>query len=92
MVTGYFNFDPRDPIYLDHFPGSPVVPGSLIIHAFIKALGEIDEGKSKRQVTNFRFKRFISPGRYVYCIEPKPDGRMACSLLDNGQTVVTGVL
>jgi 3-hydroxymyristoyl/3-hydroxydecanoyl-(acyl carrier protein) dehydratase len=34
---GNFFFDPDDGIYRTHFPGYPVVPGSLIVHAFLKA-------------------------------------------------------
>ncbi|MBU4420644.1 MAG: hypothetical protein KKH84_06520, partial [Proteobacteria bacterium] len=39
-IKGTFYFDPSDRIYAEHFPGNPVVPGSLIIHAFLKALKE----------------------------------------------------
>ena len=28
--SGTFVFDPRDPVFDEHFPGNPVVPGSLI--------------------------------------------------------------
>ncbi len=89
---GYFFFDPDDPIYRDHFPGHPVVPGSLIVHAFIEALDPLDQNPGTWSVTDFRFKRFIPPGRYAYCIEPKTDGRMACFLYDDGKAVVTGIL
>jgi 3-hydroxyacyl-[acyl-carrier-protein] dehydratase len=89
---GHFYFDPDDPIYKDHFPGRPVVPGSLIVHAFIEALYASERGWRPRFVTHFRFKRFLPPGRYGFCIEPKSDGRMACSLYDKEKLVVTGVL
>lgn len=92
MRKGHFNFDPHDPIYRDHFPGRPVVPGSLIIHAFVQALGGGGAKSPWAKVANFRFKQFISPGRYAYRIEPKSDGRLACTLFDNDKAVVTGTL
>jgi 3-hydroxyacyl-[acyl-carrier-protein] dehydratase len=89
---GYFYFDPEDPIFQDHFPGYPAVPGSLIIHAFTKALAAADQRPESRRVSDFRFTRFIPPGRYAYCIEPRSDGRMACFLYAEGKAVVTGIL
>jgi 3-hydroxyacyl-[acyl-carrier-protein] dehydratase len=89
---GHFYFDPNDPIYQDHFPGHPVVPGSLIVHAFIEALYASGGGPRPRSITHFRFKRFLPPGRYGFSIKPKSDGRMACSLYDKEKAVVTGVL
>lgn len=92
MTTGYFHFDPDDPIYRDHFPGRPVVPGSLIIHSFIEVVGRFMDGQTPHTATRFRFKRFISPGRYGFRIQRRSDGRMACLLFDNDETVVTGTL
>jgi 3-hydroxyacyl-[acyl-carrier-protein] dehydratase len=89
---GHFYFDPDDPIYREHFPGHPVVPGSLIVHAFVMAIGRSYGEETSHPVTNFRFKRFVSPGCYAYRIEPKSNGRMACFLYDEEKTVVTGTL
>jgi 3-hydroxyacyl-[acyl-carrier-protein] dehydratase len=92
MKTGYFYFDPEDPIYRDHFPGFPVVPGSLIIHAFIKAVGRLMEEERPCTPTGFRFKRFISPGQYAFRIQSRSDGRMSCLLFDRNDAVVEGTL
>lgn len=90
LYEGAFHFDPDDPIYQDHFPGNPVVPGSLIIHAFVTAASGMDWDVMPKGIRNFRFKRFVPPGRYAYRMRRKDDGCIACMLLDEQTTVVTG--
>ena len=41
VKEGIFHFDPDDPIYRDHFPGYPVVPGSLVVQAFLDLAGDV---------------------------------------------------
>jgi 3-hydroxyacyl-[acyl-carrier-protein] dehydratase len=89
---GYFYFDPEDPIYADHFPGRPVVPGSLIIDAFVTAARPAKARLEECLIENFRFRQFISPGRYAFRMERKADGRTQCCLYDQGKVVVTGTL
>ena len=91
---GHFYFDPHDPIYEEHFPGAAVVPGSLIIDAFIQAAA----GRRNAcptftiRIDNFRFKRFITPGKYAFSIQSRPDGRLACTLFDGASAAVSGTL
>jgi len=89
---GHFYFDPEDPIYTDHFPGRPVVPGSLIIDAFLTAAQSARERLEQCLIENFRFRQFICPGRYAFRMERKADGRTQCRLYDQGKVVVTGIL
>lgn len=91
---GHFYFDPHDPIYKDHFPGHPVVPGSLIVSAFLEA-AQTHEGRTMTTVQNFRFRRFISPGRYAYRIEQCKTGdtaHLVCTLYDEQTRVATGTM
>jgi 3-hydroxyacyl-[acyl-carrier-protein] dehydratase len=93
IIRGEFYFDPQDFIYPDHFPGNPVVPGSLIIDAFIGVVQPVTEKHGMRwSVKNFRFRNFISPGRYAFRVARKHDGAMQCALYDVDHTVATGVL
>jgi 3-hydroxyacyl-[acyl-carrier-protein] dehydratase len=93
IITGEFYFDPDDLIYADHFPGHPVVPGSLIIDAFMTAAGSVLKERWRTiSVENFRFRHFIAPGRYTFCVTSKTDGSMQCVLYDDGRTAVTGLL
>jgi len=94
-IKGTFYFDPSDKIYAEHFPGNPVVPGSLIIHAFLKALKENAINEDHHIIENFRFKEFISPGEYNFDIEICKD-QMKCRLFrsssDAMKPVVTGII
>jgi len=84
---GSFFFDPKDSIYKDHFPGLPVVPGSLIIEAFLKVIEQ--EEIHPMAIKRFRFKTFISPGSYTYKLVINA-GVIDCYLLRNGQKLATG--
>lgn len=88
-LTGLFFFDPADKIYAEHFPGNPVVPGSIIINAFIKALAKHKIESSNYTVKNFRFKKFISPGEYRYTISTG-SSKNSCRLFHNDKAAVTG--
>lgn len=93
---GRFYFDPKDPIYEDHFPGRPVVPGSLIVHAFITAASSLTGALKTGGVENFRFKQFVTPGSYSYRLDLRETGNGApawfCRLLDGDRELVSGVL
>ncbi len=86
---GTFNFDPEDRIYRDHFPGRAVVPGSLIVQAFLEAAKSA--GFPSAEVENFRFKEFVAPGAYAFSIEERDRG-LSCRLYREGKTVAAGRL
>ena len=91
-VTGTFYFDPDDCIYADHFPGRPVVPGSLIIHAFLEEAKKCGELVGSRcQVEKFGFKEFVAPGAYLFSIETGAES-LICKLYHEGRTIVAGFL
>lgn len=94
-IDGEFYFDPADKIYADHFPGNPVVPGSLITHAFLEA-GKKAGLKGKRLIIEgFKFREFVPPGRYSFSIEAHSN-RMKCRLYpkpsEPHRTLVTGTI
>lgn len=88
-ISGTFLFDPADKIYLEHFPGNPVVPGSLIIDAFVQALFKNHIYLKNYTINNFRFKKFISPGEYSFNIT-KTSSVFSCKLLNNEKVAVSG--
>jgi 3-hydroxyacyl-[acyl-carrier-protein] dehydratase len=90
--SGTFVFDSRDPVFAEHFPGQPVVPGSLIVQAFFQAVQAFDIGGAYRRVERFRFKRFIQPGQYTFLLDQTQDGCLNCTLKAGRATVATGRL
>ncbi len=89
-LTGAVLFDPEDGIYTDHFPGNPVVPGTLIIKAFLQAAERL-EIKRPSSVENVRFLKFIPPGEYRFRVKHLDD-RVACELFDRDNTLATGTV
>ena len=89
QIKGTFYFDPADRIYEDHFPGTPVIPGSLIVHAFLEAGRKLGFAADRCTIENFRFREFVSPGEYSFDIQLLPD-RLKCRLYQGDKTLVTG--
>lgn len=86
---GWFYFEPDDPIYAGHFPGAAVVPGTLIIEAFLARIEQM--GIAATGLNRFRFKSFATPGLYVYEVVVA-DRRVRCRLLQEGREVAEGTI
>ena len=91
ILEGVFYFHPDDGIYQDHFPGYPVVPGSLIVHAFLEAAADAGFLPDHLAIENFRFREFLSPGHYAFRIQLDED-RLKCLLYRGEKKLVSGVL
>lgn len=90
-VTGNICFDNKDQIYNDHFPGSPIVPGSLILWAFKQALEKSETEINTFHLEHVRFMHFISPGTYSYTIH-KNDDVYNFALYNNSRTIAKGII
>jgi 3-hydroxyacyl-[acyl-carrier-protein] dehydratase len=90
--SGTFVFDSRDPVFAEHFPGNPVVPGTLIVQAFLEAARKFGLSGEYRRVERFRFKRFVRPGEYRFLMEPVEEGYLKCTLKEGRAAVATGRL
>jgi len=90
-VKGIFFFDPEDRIYWSHFPGRPVVPGSVVLHAFLDILQREGIFSGKIGIEKFRFHDFISPGYRPFSVTI--EGSLAfCALYDGEKLAATGRL
>lgn len=90
MIKGTISFNPNNKLFKEHFPGNPIVPGSLIINEFYKvALKHKLNIKQPFEITNFKFKGFLKPGKYQYVLEKKNKG-VWCTLFDNSTQCTSG--
>ena len=92
-IKGIFFFDPSDRIYADHFPGKPVVPGSVIVNAFMDVGKESGFSDDQCIIKDFRFREFVTPGEHAFSIVYQSD-QLKCRLFQSrseaSKTVVTG--
>lgn len=94
-IKGIFFFDPCDRIYEEHFPGNSVVPGSVIVNAFLEAGKEAGIDDEQHIIKDFRFRGFVTPGEHAFSLHIHSD-QMKCRLFQNGsdasKTLVTGTI
>lgn len=94
-IKGIFFFDPCDMIYTDHFPGHPVVPGSVIVNAFLQAGKKAGPSGDQYVIRDFRFMGFVAPGEHAFRMEFRLD-QWTCRLFqdssDLSKTLVTGTI
>lgn len=89
MISGTICFDPSDPVYRVHFPGNPVVPGSLVVEAFKRVLISSGISPENTIVRKFRFRSFLKPGDYTYQIIEE-GSVFKCTLFEDAKRIVTG--
>jgi 3-hydroxymyristoyl/3-hydroxydecanoyl-(acyl carrier protein) dehydratase len=90
-IQGEFYFDPNDPIFLVHFPSFPVVPGSLIIDSFLKAIKKNIILPRNITIQSFKFIHFATPGKARYEIKFS-DTQTRCFLYQNQTLIAKGLI
>ncbi len=73
------SFDPDDACFNGHFPGNPVVPGTLIMGLCLEVVRARLGNAGPLTVRRFSFARFAAPGAYELRIEDR-GGEFACTL------------
>jgi len=82
------------PAFDGHFPGTPVLPGVVLLDETIRAI-ELAGGGAARcwRVSSVKFLRAVGPGEPLTLEhEPFAGGSIRFSLLSAGQAVATGAL
>jgi len=73
------SFDPADACFNEHFPGNPVVPGSLIAGLCMQVISQHRHISRPLCVHRFSFSHFASPGTYALGIEERGEAYL-CTL------------
>ena len=82
------------PAFDGHFPGTPVLPGVVLLDETIHAM-DLEGGGPPRcwRVASVKFLRAVGPGEPLMLEhEPLPSGTIRFTLLSAGQAVATGAL
>jgi 3-hydroxyacyl-[acyl-carrier-protein] dehydratase len=91
IIQGSFYFDPNDPVFQVHFPSFAVVPGSLIIDAFLKAIKKNGPLSNNITIQSFKFIQFAKPGNATYEIKIS-NSQTRCVLFQNQKMIAKGLI
>lgn len=73
-------FAPDDACFHEHFPDSPVLPGSFVTALSLQAVREDFGQTGTPTIERFTFRRFATPGAYELRIEARANA-FSCRLL-----------
>lgn len=62
-ASGEVTFDMRDPMFVGHFPGNPIVPGVILTEALAQVAGLAGSSKKGFLLSAIRAMKFPSPAR-----------------------------
>lgn len=86
-MEGRVRFDGAHPLFADHFPGAPVVPGTLVARFFCAACAALAPEQRVTGLKRFRFRHFVAPGEYAWSIRLE-EGAARCALRDAEGTLL----
>lgn len=85
------SFSPQDNCFQGHFPGNPVVPGSLILGLCLQAVLQFYAPQQRLQVKKFSFLKFVRPQTYTLSIVSQKN-IFSCVLAQDGLFFARGVI
>lgn len=96
FIRAAATFDAEDPIFRDHFPGCPVVPGSLLLEVMAQAGGWLIFESAQRKIfpilcmsDRTKFRRPVAPGQRL-TIESRVESWQANNFCLSAQVVFEG--
>ncbi len=89
-----FTIDARHPALAGHFPGSPVLPGVVLLDEMVRAVEQAQGGAAARwTVGAAKFLKPVQPGETLTLeYEPLPNGSIRFAVSSAGRAVAAGVL
>jgi predicted LPLAT superfamily acyltransferase len=93
-TTTTFTIDPRHPALAGHFPGSPILPGVVLLDETVRTLEHASGGASQHwTVSAAKFLKPVKPGETLTLeCEPRPNGSVRFTVSSAGYAVASGVL
>ncbi len=90
--AGTLTFPPDLPLFAEHFPGAPCVPGSLVVEALRLEAKRHFPTLRVTEASRFRFRRFLMPGSHPYVLElDEASATIACSVGESNSPSATGL-
>ena len=81
------------PAFAGHFPGTPILPGVLLLDETLQALGRHEATPKQWHIASAKFLKPVSPGEQLQVEhELLPNGSLRFSILSRGALVATGTL
>jgi len=88
-----FTVDPRHPALAGHFPGSPILPGVVLLDETVRALEQSSGAAPHWTVGAAKFLKPVQPGETLTLeCEPRPNGSIRFTVSSAGRAVASGVL
>lgn len=88
------NVSASEDVFTDHFPGYPILPGALIVEAFVQATQllialtyDFDRVGRLRGVSRASFRRFVRPGDQLRLRCQHREGGEGCWVVSASATV-----
>ena len=93
-ATSTFTIDARHPALAGHFPGSPVLPGVVLLDETVRVIEQAHGGLGVRwTVGAAKFLKPVQPGETLTLEhEPLPNGSIRFAVSSGGRPVAAGVL
>jgi len=94
MGTVSLEISPQHPAFAGHFPGSPIVPGALLLDAAVRVLSQgADRGAAQCEIAATKFLSVVRPGEALSVEhEPCTDGWTRFVIRTADRTVASGRL
>jgi 3-hydroxyacyl-[acyl-carrier-protein] dehydratase len=91
-LTATLTIPKEHPAFAGHFPGTPILPGVLLLDETLRALERADN-TARWRIGAAKFLKPVAPGEELQVQhEPQPNGSVRFHVVSAGVLVATGTL